>query len=108
SLRASIAALKSNLNTNAAAAARALYERSLARSPRDHRLRENFAEFLESIGDLPRACSEWRKVAELLPHHHLGYFQTGRLLALQRKDPEAKTNLSYALKLQPGLSEGWM
>jgi tetratricopeptide (TPR) repeat protein len=108
SLRAAIASLRSGLDTNRAVSARLFYEQAIAGAPQDYRLRENFAEFLEAVGDLRLAANQWRQVAELAPHHHLGYFQTGRLLALQRNGPEAKTNLLHALTLRPDLSEGWM
>ena len=92
----------------AAPAARELYQEALQRSPTDYRLHENFAEFLEAIGDLPQAVAEWQRVRELLPHHHLGYFQAGRLLARQDKLAEARSLLSQAVALRPDLSPGWL
>ena len=41
-------------------ATRALYQQSLRVRPRDHRLHENFAEFLEMTGDLHGALTQWR------------------------------------------------
>src|SRR5207302_10056675 len=104
----SLSELRRRMNTNAVPAARLTYQRAIIGYPTDHRLHENFAEFLEAIGELAAAAAEWQQVASLLPHHHLGYFQAGRLLALQGKNADARTNLLAALKLRPDLSEGWL
>ena len=107
SAQSSLRDIRERMDTNAAVAARELYQEALAHSPDDHRLHENFAEFLEAVGELQQAAAEWQRVSELIPHHHLAYFQTGRLLALQRKPAEAESALRVALKLRPDLSEGW-
>ena len=88
--------------------ARRLYLEALQRAPGDHRLHENFAEFLEAIGDLPAAVAEWEKVRELIPQHHLAYFEAGRLQLEQGKLAEARTWLKQAVELRPDLSEGWL
>jgi superkiller protein 3 len=85
---------------------RATYEEALARSPRDWRLPENFAEFLEATGDLDAAVVQWRRVVSLLPHHHAAYFHAGRLLSRQKKYTEAKDYLLKALNLRPDLVDG--
>jgi tetratricopeptide (TPR) repeat protein len=105
--RGSLAEVRRRCGTNAIPAARAIYDQAISSQPRDHRLRENFAEFLEATGDLALATAQWREVAALLPHHHLAYFQAGRLLALQGKTADAKSLLNSALERRPDLSEGW-
>jgi tetratricopeptide (TPR) repeat protein len=108
SIRGQIADLRRNMDTNAIASARQTYLQALNAEPADYFLHENFAEFLEAIGRLRDATAEWEQVRSLIPHHHLGHFQTGRLLALQGKYPEAKTNLLAALNLRPDLGDGWL
>ncbi|HWX23238.1 MAG TPA: tetratricopeptide repeat protein [Candidatus Binatia bacterium] len=88
--------------------ARKLYLEALQRAPDDQRLHENFAEFLEGVGDLPAAVAEWEQVRALIPQHHLAYYQAGRLLLRQAKLAEARTRLSEAVALRPDLSEGWL
>jgi tetratricopeptide (TPR) repeat protein len=107
SIRRQIADFRRNRDTNAIASARRTYQQALAGQPADYFLHENFAEFLEAIGRLRDATAEWEQVRSLIPHHHLGYFHTGRLLALQGNYRDGKTNLLVALKLRPDLGDGW-
>jgi len=95
--------------TGAAETGRAneVYAQAVKRAPADFRLHENFAEFLEGTGDLPRAVAEWQTARDLIPHHHVGYFQAGRLLARTGKMAEAEDQLRQSLQLRPDLSEGW-
>jgi tetratricopeptide (TPR) repeat protein len=51
------------------ARARAIYEESLALTPGDYFLRENFAQFLDQTGDLAEASKEEQQVGELLPQN---------------------------------------
>src|SRR5437867_5944930 len=74
SVQSSLRDIRERMDTNAAVAARELYQEALAHSPDDHRLHENFAEFLEAVGNLQQAAAEWQRVSELIPHHHLAYF----------------------------------
>ena len=95
---------------NAAARVQAsgLYVEALQRAQDDHRLHENFAEFLEDTGNLPQAVIQWQRVRELIPQHHAAYFQAGRLLLRQGKLNEAEPQLAQALALRPDLAEGWL
>ena len=88
--------------------AREVYLAALKESPDDHRLHENYAEFLEGTGALDEAAAEWRRVRELLPHHHLGWFQEGRLLQQRGKLTAAEPLLRHAVTLRPDLTEGWL
>jgi len=102
------AALRTVMDADAAVKARQVYIDALKPSPTDYRLHENFGEFLESRGELGPALDEWVRVRDLLPHHHLGYFQSGRLMAKLAKLEEAKEMLRYSVRLRPDLSEGWL
>jgi len=107
-LQAALSALRKHLTPTNASAARALYLDTLAAAPGDHRLHENYAEFLEAIGDLAGAAEQWETVAGQTPHHHLGHFQLGRLRARLGQWPEAEAALKRAVARRPDLSEGWL
>ncbi|MBK9139052.1 MAG: tetratricopeptide repeat protein [Verrucomicrobia bacterium] len=85
--------------------ARAVYEAAIQCAPEDHRLHENFAEFLEATGDPAAAAEEWTKVRDLIPHHLSGWYHAGRLLAATGKRLEARASLERALALRPDLVE---
>jgi tetratricopeptide (TPR) repeat protein len=106
--RAALKAIRERLTADASQAARGVYFQALTAAPDDHRLHENFAEFLEATGDLKGAQEQWQRVAELLPHHHLGYFQAGRLLVRLNQLPQAVTRLEKSLQLRPDLAEAWL
>jgi tetratricopeptide (TPR) repeat protein len=104
-LWAELETVRQNLTPAARAEARAVYEEALSRTPDDHRLHENYAEFLEATGDLPGALAHWTRVRDLLPHHLSGWFHTGRLLSRLRKPAEARAALEQTLRLRPDLVE---
>lgn len=106
--RARLNEVRKQLTATNGTAARAIYVEALQRQPADFRLHWNFAEFLEAIHDLPGATEEWRQVQSLVPHHHVGYYQLGRLLAAQGKRDEARQWLNEALQLRPDLAAGWL
>jgi tetratricopeptide (TPR) repeat protein len=88
--------------------ARATAERCravLERHPDDPHLHANTADFLELTGDLPGALDAWRRVADLLPHHVVGWYQSGRLHARLGQWPESRMHLTHALRLRPDLDE---
>jgi len=91
----------------AAEVARNVYNQAIKRWPGDFRLHENYAEFLEATGELPRAIEEWQAARDLIPQHHVAYFQEGRLLARTGKAAEAERELQQAVQIRPDLSEGW-
>jgi len=96
---------RSRMQPSVMAEARAGYEKTLADHPKDPRLSENFAEFLEATGDLGEAAAHWQRVANLWPHHYAGYFHVGRVLGRQRKHVEARRAFEEALRLRPDLAE---
>ncbi|SPE57153.1 conserved hypothetical protein [Verrucomicrobia bacterium] len=101
-------ALHQRMDDAAAARARSEFLTVIERYPDDHYLREGFAEFLQSIGDLGQAAEQWQRVKELLPFDFLAEFQLGRVLALQGRADEAHTALSQALTMNPMLTQGWI
>ena len=102
--------LRHQMTAATAAKARADFLAALKRAPEDHWLHENFAEFLESIGDVKQATAEWQQVRALLPHNCFAYYQAGRLLAQQGPQgapAEAEALFRQAVALRPSLTEGW-
>lgn len=100
-----IVGYRDRITPEAAAAARTVYEAALAKDADDFRMRENYAEFLESSGDAGGAIAQWTRAAELLPHHVGPQYQLGRLLAREKKHPEARQALAKSLEMRPDLAE---
>lgn len=98
--------LRAKFSAENAAATKTNFLTLIARTPEDFYVRQNYALFLQSLGDRPAAAEEWRRVHELLPHDFLAYFQLGRLLSLQGDKTEAEAQLRMAVKLRPSLTEG--
>jgi tetratricopeptide (TPR) repeat protein len=96
---------REGMSPSARAEARPLYEDAIRRAPQDHRLHENYAEYLEATGELAAAVTEWTRVRELIPHHLSGWYHSGRLYARLRKPAEARSALEKALQLRPDLAE---
>ena len=99
--------LRSRMNPATAAEARQQFHDALQHAPDDHYLREAYAAFLQSIGDLKGATSEWRRVHELLPKDFLSCYQLGRLLSLQSQWTEAEACLTQVVAAHPGMVEAW-
>ena len=93
--------------TNAVAATRADFEAAVARAPEDASLRENYANFLEAVGDKSRAVAEYRKLTELLPRNFYGCLQAGRMLRELGRPAEARPLLQEATAQRPALPEPW-
>jgi Flp pilus assembly protein TadD len=95
------------MNPAAAQSAAKLYQAAIDRAPQDHMLRENYAEFLETVGDVKGALAQWRQEQPLMPYDWEPFFQAGRLLAQLEQWDEAEAALKQALKLRPSTAEGW-
>ncbi len=104
--RAELGTLKARLTPARATEARAIYSEALLRAPRDHRLYEGYAEFLEATGSFEQAAAQWQAISQLLPHHFAAYVHAGRLLARQKQWNPAEERLRTALVLEPRSSEG--
>jgi tetratricopeptide (TPR) repeat protein len=101
--RAELRQVRTRLTPEIEGSARLVYQDALARSPGDHRLHANFAEFLEDTGRLEEAVVQWRFVERLLPHHHVAGFHLGRLLARLGETAEAQQYLEASLRRHPDL-----
>jgi tetratricopeptide (TPR) repeat protein len=106
-VQAQIHELEQRMGAAGTGRASEVYAQAIKRAPDDFRLHENFGEFLEATGDLPRAIAEWEAARDLIPHHHVAYFEAGRLLARAGKIAEAEGQLRESLQLRPDLGEGW-
>ena len=95
------------MDAAAVARARAIHTNAIAAQPDDHFLHEVYGNFLQLTGDLPGATREWQLAGQLLPHDFLPWFQMGTLQAQQKQHTQAQENLRTALRLRPGLVEGW-
>jgi Flp pilus assembly protein TadD len=85
-------------------AARATYERALARAPGDILLRIEYVRLLSVLGDFNTAEGQWRSlVADLPQDPELNYSLGTALLRLGRID-EARRSLLEALRLRPDYS----
>jgi tetratricopeptide (TPR) repeat protein len=107
SLREDAKNLRQRMNPATAQKASEIYLAAIHLAPQDHLLYENFAEFLESAGDLKQAVAQWRQVQELLPHSCDPFYQAGRLLSELDQWDEAEAALTKAVILRPRLPEGW-
>jgi tetratricopeptide (TPR) repeat protein len=100
--------LRLRMDAAAAAKAREIYLDALKRAPEDYLLHENFAEFLQSIGDLKQATTAWQRAQELSPRNPFACYQAGRLLAQQHQWAEAEAALSQAVVQHPRYLEAWL
>jgi tetratricopeptide (TPR) repeat protein len=107
-LESQVDALRSRMNADNAARSGANFRAALQIAPDDYFLHENYALFLQSVGDLPHATEEWRRIHEMLPHDYLAYFQLGRMLELQGQWSEAEASFRRAVEIHPTLTEGWI
>ncbi|HMD53855.1 MAG TPA: tetratricopeptide repeat protein, partial [Phycisphaerae bacterium] len=96
------------MNAAAAARVREDFQDTSEQSPDDYYLHENFALFLQSVGDLPGAIAQWRLVHDLIPQDCVTYFQLGRLLGVQHQWAEAESLLREAVTIRPSLTQGWI
>jgi tetratricopeptide (TPR) repeat protein len=101
--------LNSQMTEEARKQSRAIYEESLALTPGDYFLRENFAQFLDQTGDLADAPKEEQQVAELLPQNPMTPCIIGRLLVRLGDFSGAEKSFSRALAIRsdyvPALDE---
>jgi tetratricopeptide (TPR) repeat protein len=99
--------LRQRMKPTTAQQAAEIYLAAIKRAPQDHFLHENFAEFLESVGDLKLAVAQWQQVQEILPQYWEPFFQTGRLFAELEQWDTAEAAFTKVVNLNPRLAEGW-
>jgi tetratricopeptide (TPR) repeat protein len=107
-LEARVTRLHSQMNPVAAMKAAENFQKTLEQSPDDYSLRENFAVFLQSIGDLQGATAQCRYVHDLIPQDCVTDFQLGHLLQLQGQWAGAESSLREAVAIRPSLTQGWI
>jgi tetratricopeptide (TPR) repeat protein len=93
---------------DAQARARAIYQDALAHAPGDFLLHENYAEFLQYIGNSQESATEWLKACELSPRDAFTFCQAGRVLGTMGRWAEAQTALEKAVSLHPRYFEAWL
>ena len=84
------------------------FEGARKAAPKNHWLRRNEAEYLEGIGDIKGAITQWQAVRDLTPHHQVAYFQLGRLYARLKQWDQARNALETSLQLRPDLLEAYL
>lgn len=104
-LAAKVIEVRDAATSEAAAEANQIYLDAIAEWPRDFRLKENYAEFLEATGNIAAALEQWRAADAIVPGHWTAEFQMGRLLSLLGEYEEARQHLRAALERQPKLVE---
>lgn len=73
--------------------------------PNDWVVREDYAAILGELADHSAAIEQWRKLAALLPHDALPYFQMGNAMDALGRPQEAIPLFQQALRLNPSLVE---
>jgi tetratricopeptide (TPR) repeat protein len=107
-LGARVARLHSQMNPIAATNVMEAFQTISTQFPDDYCLHENFALFLQSLGDLPGAVARCRRVHDLIPQDCIADFQLGHLLEIQGQWAGAGSSLREAVEIRPGLTEGWI
>jgi tetratricopeptide (TPR) repeat protein len=106
---AKLAELKADINPDAQARAKALYQEAVAAAPDDISLRGNYAQFLGEVGDFTEAVKQQRQVCELLPQSAPAFHKCGLLLVRQNQMEAAADQLQQCLRLRsdyaPALNE---
>lgn len=98
---ATLKELGAQLNEQTREQSRVMYTDAIAAAQNDPVLRQNFAQFLAQIGDLPEAVNQERQFAQLLPQTPVGPFKIGSLLVREGKTSEAQNYFSQALAIRP-------
>ena len=97
--------IKARESSETPAQAREMYVQALALTPDDNLLHANFAQFLETAGDLTHAIEEARRVHELAPQLSGPYYYMGTLLVRAGRTTEAVDCFSRALAIQSDFVE---
>ena len=103
-----ISRLGPEMTADNAAQTRQAFLQLLTKRPEDYFLCENFAVFLELLGDGAAATAQWQRFRDLLPQDCLGYYESGRLFSVQRRYAEAEAMLRIAAAIRPSRTDGWI
>jgi tetratricopeptide (TPR) repeat protein len=107
-LEAKVEDFRHRMNATDAAQAETDFQAAVQSVPDDYFLRENYAVFLQLIGNLSQATAQWRLIHDLLPQDFLANFELGRMLELQEQWADAEVLFRRAVELRPTLTEGWI
>jgi len=100
--------LERSIKTASKEDARSTYTAAIQSAPGDYRLHENYAEFLEDVGDLAGAIAERRTVRDLTPHYYFSHYILGKSLKQQKQFAEARECLLKAAELKPDQAEVYL
>jgi tetratricopeptide (TPR) repeat protein len=100
--------VRTQMTTENAPSTRKEFVRQVQQRPEDYFLHQEFAVFLELIGDIAAAALEWQRFRDLLPQDSLGYYQTGRLLIALQRFAEAEASLRTAVAIRPSRTDAWI
>ena len=100
--------LGTQMTADNASRTRESFLKLLEQRPEDYFLHQEFAVFLELVGDLAAAAAEWQNFRDLLPQDFLGYHAVGRLLNAQQRYGEAEASLRIATAIRPSRSDVWI
>jgi len=106
-LRQEIGALTRRMTSIRAAATHTIYVDAIARAPEDCDLYSNFADFLESVGAVKEAMTQWQTLQRLMPFYYLPYFQEGRLREREGDLAAARASFAQAVALHPSMAAAW-
>jgi tetratricopeptide (TPR) repeat protein len=105
-MRGNLAPLvKQQRQTNYISHAGAAFEAALAVTPANPLLLQNYAVFLESVGDAKSALVQYAKISERLPHDYNAILQSGRLLGQLGDVIGAEQLLRRAMAQRPTLPD---
>jgi tetratricopeptide (TPR) repeat protein len=107
-LESRINRLATQMNADNDLRTRKAFLKLLEQRPEDYFLHQEYAVFLELVGDLAPAVAEWQHFRDLLPHDCLGYYAGGRLLIGQQRYAEAEALLRIATAIRPSRTDGWI
>ena len=107
-LEAEVEECRSRMNPTHAAQAETDFQTAVQCVPDDYFLRENYAVFLQLVGNLSQATAQWRVIHDLLPQDFLANFELGRMLELREQWADAEVSFRRAVGLRPTLTEGWI
>ena len=83
------------------------YVEAMRLAPEDLFIREDFAEFLEAVGELKPAAEQWEHVRQLIPQDHTPIYRLGRLAAAEGQLARAKYLFGETVAMRPSFAPGW-
>ncbi|HWH68033.1 MAG TPA: tetratricopeptide repeat protein, partial [Candidatus Sulfotelmatobacter sp.] len=97
--------LREHMAATPHAQARTVYTEALQHDPDNYRLHDNYAEFLDLVGDLKEAAVERGKSRDLIPYYYFSHYSLGLVLKELGRLDEARDALLQAVALNPQLGD---